>query len=514
MKIAGIANGGHDGAYAIFENGIPLIHEEDERFSRIKENPGDPFKLLLDHYDKCDELDYITTFISEWKGGPSQLWPKSYRKIKDLPAKYIQLGHHLCHASNAFYSSNFDNALIITMDGGGQDNDGNGNYVTTFTIYEGIENKISKITSLPSSFNMGSFWSNCTSKIFGLSSGLPGGNQAGTVMGMAALGKPKYIDKFHHSNTDYNSLQKLANQDEQTMFDLAASLQQYTENTIKDIIDPFIQQYNPKNICLSGGVSLNCVMAGKFIEWYPNINFYADPVPYDAGLALGGPRYVWHHILNNPRIIWEDNSTPYLGKTYSKEEIISELNKRQIEYDVVSDDDVITLLSNDTNVISVYGGRSESGRRALGNRSILADPRNPKMKDIINEKVKHRQWFRPFAPSILREEVSNWFKKDASSPYMSFVLEFKDEVRDKVPAVVHFNGTARLQTVTEKDNKWYYNFIKKFKEKTGVPILLNTSFNDREPIVETPEHAINCFLGTRIDYLYFSDYNILVKGKK
>ena len=132
---------------------------------------------------------------------------------------------------------------------------------------------------------------------------------------------------------------------------------------------------------------------------------------------------------------------------------------------------------------------------------------------IINEKVKHRQWFRPFAPSIIREEVKNWFEQDIDSPYMSFVIPFKKEVIDKVPAVVHFDGSARLQTVTENDNKWYYNFIKKFKEKTSVPIVLNTSFNDREPIVETPEHAINCFLRTDIDYLYFNEPKILLKKK-
>ena len=133
------------------------------------------------------------------------------------------------------------------------------------------------------------------------------------------------------------------------------------------------------------------------------------------------------------------------------------------------------------------------------------------MKDLINQKVKHRQWYRPFAPSILRDSVKDWFETDHQSPYMSFVFLFKQEVRDKVPAVVHFDGSARLQTVTEKDNKWYYDFLKAWEEKSGVPIILNTSFNDREPIVETPEHAINCFLKTNIDYLYFVDYKILVK---
>jgi len=217
--------------------------------------------------------------------------------------------------------------------------------------------------------------------------------------------------------------------------------------------------------------------------------------------------------MNQPRVKWNDNSPTYLGYTYHEDSIFEELekNKDKISIEKVDDDYVVDLLSKDDNVISIFGEGSESGRRALGNRSILADPRNPKMKDIINEKVKHRQWFRPFAPSALKEDVKDWFEYDINSPYMTAVIKFKKEVREKVPAVVHFDGSARLQTVTENDNKWYYGFIKKFKEKTGVPIVLNTSFNDREPIVETPEHAINCFLGTNIDYLYFRDVNILIK---
>ena len=158
----------------------------------------------------------------------------------------------------------------------------------------------------------------------------------------------------------------------------------------------------------------------------------------------------------------------------------------------------------------MFGGGSESGRRALGNRSILVDPRSQLMKDTINKRVKHRQSFRPFAPSILREEVTNWFTKDQSSPYMSFVLNFREDKKDLVPAVNHVNGTARLQTVTKNDNEWYYNFIKEWNDMTGVPILLNTSFNDREPICETPAHAIDCFLRTDIDYLYFYQLGVLV----
>jgi len=216
--------------------------------------------------------------------------------------------------------------------------------------------------------------------------------------------------------------------------------------------------------------------------------------------------------LDNPRIKWKDNFTPYLGFNHN-DRVQEDIEANDVVTQKVTDDEVIDLLY-DQKIVAVYGGGSESGRRALGNRSILADPRNPDMKDIINEKVKHRQWFRPFAPSILREEVKNWFVKDIESPYMSFVVEFKEEVKEKVPAIVHLNGTARLQTVTENDNKWYYNFIKKWQAKSGVPILLNTSFNDREPICETPQDAINCYLGTEIDYIYFYEQGLLIKRKK
>ncbi|KKK57354.1 hypothetical protein LCGC14_3055300, partial [marine sediment metagenome] len=267
-----------------------------------------------------------------------------------------------------------------------------------------------------------------------------------------------------------------------------------------------------KAVCISGGVAMNSVMMGKFYEWYPCIKrIYIPPTPYDAGCAVGAAQYLWHHIQDKPRIKWNDNYSAYGGFSYSKERIADDLLcHKNIKQSIVNDNNVINLL-DEQKIISVYGGRSETGRRALGNRSILADPRRIEMKNKINEKVKHRQWFRPFAPSILREDVKDWFIRDIDSPYMSFVVKFKDNMKDKVLAVVHKDDSARLQTVTEKDNNWYYNFIKKWKTKTGIPILLNTSFNDREPIVETPKHAIKCFLSTDIDYLYFYEYQILVE---
>ena len=207
-----------------------------------------------------------------------------------------------------------------------------------------------------------------------------------------------------------------------------------------------------KNLCLSGGVALNCVGITKIYDWFDIDEIYTPPVPYDAGLPIGAAQYIYHNELGHERIKWDDNSPTYLGETYGKDQVDAALEKYtgQIVVEECDDDRVVELL-DEQNIISVFGGGSESGRRALGNRSILADPRSPEMKDKINERVKHRQWYRPFAPSVLRDDVDEWFEIDVDSPYMTTVIKFKEDKRDKVPAVVHFDGSARLQTVTEND---------------------------------------------------------------
>ena len=403
-------------------------------------------------------------------------------------------------------------------------------FSTSFTFWKGKDLDIEPIERIPmQKLTIGSPWRIYTREIFGLSSGHPHGLAAGTVMAMAAPGdSDKYWKDFYiafiaggggPSSYTMNNCKKykpIAKRSEQDAFDVAAGIQRATEVVCKEIMTPHIEKYNPKHICMSGGVVLNSVMVGKMYDWFPNVEeIYICPVPYDGGLAIGSAQYVYHQVLRNSRIKWEDNCTAYLGTSYNKSDINGAIEncKDDVIVQKIDDESVVDLLM-EQNIISVFGGGSESGRRALGNRSILCDPRSPKMKDLINEKVKHRQWFRPFAPSILRESVSDWFEKDVESPYMTTVINWKEEAKDKVPAVVHLNGTARLQTVTKNDNKWYYNFIKKFESKTGVPIVLNTSFNDREPIVETPEHAINCFMGTDIDYLYFYEVGILISKKE
>jgi len=543
MKILGFQPG-HDVSYCILDNGVPTIHEELERFIREKEPLGDGLEMAFERLPES-ELNDMKYFVNGCprarKTYPDILAKKEpERKMKELieknGGKYFIVGHHQSHAANAFFSSNFDEALVITIDGSGTDKVNwedvekeygeTETFSTAFTFWRGKGLDIEPIKRIPmEELTIGSPWRVYTGKLFGLSSGHPHGLAAGTVMAMAAPGNPeKYWKDFYDafkaggggpSPATHRNVEKykpIVERSEQDAFDVAAGLQKATEVICREIMTPIIEQYNPKHICMSGGVVLNSVMVGKMYDWFPNVEqIYICPVPYDGGLSIGGAQFIYHQVFRNPRVKWNDNSSPYLGGTYDSEEIMEVLSDNEnLKHRFVDDLDVIDLLTKEK-IVSVFGGGSESGRRALGNRSILCDPTNPDMKDIINEKVKHRQWFRPFAPSILREEVSKWFEYDVDSPYMTTVLEWKDEVKDKVPAVVHLNGTARLQTVTENDNEWYYNFIKKFGDKTGVPILLNTSFNDREPIVETPEHAVNCYMGTDIDYLYFYDYGILVE---
>ena len=409
------------------------------------------------------------------------------------------------------------------------------------TVWYGSDISMKNIkTFRPYEINVGGVWSRITRYIFKLQNGWPLGGQEGTIMAMAALGDSEkyFADFWKMLTTDIipagmkpptqpvgptsdkdpthpylEPWAAIARRSEQDKFDLAASLQKATEKVIYQLID-FALKSAPqtKNICLSGGVVLNSVAMGKIKSWFGDRveNIYIPPVPYDGGLAIGAAQIVWHEVLGNPRITWQHNFTPYLGEVWTREHFDEVVADNKLTLEECSLERVTELLS-DGNIVSVFHGKSESGRRALGNRSILADPRNPDIKDIINEKVKHRQWFRPFAPSILEDKVSEWFTEYQESPYMQFVLNFKEDKKSLVPAVVHFDGTARLQTVRKEDSPWYYEFLQKWQETSGVPIILNTSFNDREPICEDVRHAVNCFLGTEIDYLYFPEYNLIAK---
>ena len=516
-KIVGF-HSGHDVAYCILENGIPILHEEQERITRVKMELGDGLKFFFSRCKKPDDIKYFT--FGNWgvrggKYGDEYCDKDSDSKMKKIINKnrgeFFEFGHHLCHAANAFYTSNFDKALIITVDGGGWEE---GYLQTALTIHEGINNKINRIKIFDrKEVNLGRIYNQSTRLIFRLSTGYPKGHQGGTVMAMATLGKVKYTDMFSDFGNNWRELRRISKLSEQEKFNVAASLQEYTEQTFHKFIKKYVEESGHENLCLSGGVSLNCVMLGKIKKWFPQIkNIFCDPVPYDAGVALGSARYLWHQVLDNPRIKNDvRNISPYLGITYSKRSVQNACLQfdGQIKINRANDDDVVEKVAKQK-IVSVFGGGSESGRRALGNRSIIADPRNPKMKAGVNDKVKHREWFRPLAPAILEEKVPQWFEESIPSPYMSFALKFKKDKGNKVPSVVHFDGTGRLQTVNKSLNPWFHSFITKWEARSNVPILINTSFNDREPIVETPEDALKCFLNTDIDYLYFFDYGLLV----
>lgn len=517
-KIVGF-HSGHDVSYCILENGIPIIHEELERMTRVKMGEGDGLKLFFQRSNDTNIQYFAFGNYGEGSGGRFEgdfndkiSNDEMKNIIKKNHAKYYEFGHHLSHGANAFYTSDFDKALIIAVDGSGWEE---GGILSALTIDEGIGNKINRIKIFDEEeVNIGKMYSIATEYIFGLSVREPKGSQEGTVMAMSTMGKPKYTDLFYHYRQ--RRLTAIADISEQEKFNVAASLQQYTEQTFYNCIEKYINESNHENICFSGGVSLNCVLLGKIKKWFPKIkNIFCDPIPYDAGLSLGAARYLWHHVLDNPRIKDDiRNKSPYLGKIYTKKGVEDAFNlfQNRVRLEKVYDEDVLNKICQQK-VVAVFGGGSESGRRALGNRSILADPRNPQMKNIINENVKHRQWFRPLSPSILEEKTNEWFENPLPSLYMSFALKFKEDKKDKVPAVVHFDGTGRLQTVNKDLSPWFYGFLSKWEKLSGVPILLNTSFNDNEPIVETPFDALTCFLKTQIDYLYFFDFGLLIKKR-
>ena len=539
VLVAGLWSG-HDTSCCVLENGRPVCHIELERHNREKEAFGDSIELLKSHYKDWKKID---RFVGCFPIKKLTQYEESYKSL-DRGVEFI--GHHQAHAAHAFYSSNFHEANVITIDGGGVE-DAQGSETAT-TSWNGEGNRLEPSKIIPSHHvNIGGLWTRVTRYIFRLQSGWPRGHQAGTVMAMAAFGQhpEKYVEDFRRmlrSDIMPASMKpagqtnpicipggdpvhpyldpwvKIADRSEEAKFDMAAAFQIATEEYVYELLESFLKKLpQSRNLCLCGGVALNSLMVGKIKKWFPKLeNVYVPAVPYDGGLTLGAAQYVTHHLMNIPRVSWKKNLSPYLGKKYEENDVIEAIheNKDKVEMDfTVTDGSVLDLIAAGK-IVSVFYGRAESGRRALGHRSIVADPRNPNMKDIVNEKVKHRQWFRPFAPSVLREEVKNWFKEDVDSPYMSFVANFTDYAKGRVPAVVHADGTARLQTVTSEDNGWWYDFIKQWYTKTGVPIVLNTSYNDTSPIVETPAHALDCFLNTEIDYVYFPEYKILISKKQ
>ncbi len=436
------------------------------------------------------------------------------------------LGHHLCHAANAFLSSAHERALCITLDGGGfdvLDTDPFGErsvvYGGTFRAAGGTIEPVAWRTDLA----IGAAWSRLTQSVFGLQFG-----EEGTVMAMAAYGDPARFaarldppwiwfptpslaePEAAASYASQIAQLRMALRTEQDRFDLAAALQQQTESKVYAHI---AEQLEPDDrvLCLAGGLFLNCQITGKLQSWFPQLEHVTlPPAPYDGGLSIGAAQYV-HHVLDGaPRM---PEIAPFAsGPVYDRATILRACAAAGMTPQPAGVADVAALLAAGQ-IGGLFAGPAESGRRALGHRSILADPRTMRSRERINTDIKRRATFRPLAPMVLQSQVGAWFVCPAgfTSPYMAHALHVRPEQTDRIPAVVHRDGTARVQTVDPALTPGLHALLTAWQAVSGMPVLLNTSFNENEPIVQTPDQALACFARTGLDFLYFGDESLLVK---
>ena len=594
-SILGISAFYHDSAACILIDGKIVAAAQEERFTRKKHDPGYPhhaIEFVLKYASlKLSEVDQIVFFEKPFlkferlletyvafapKGFLSfskamSLWIKEklfqksllFNKLKKHDSNYKSdknlffSEHHLSHAASAFFPSPFDEAVVLTADGVGEW------ATTTVAVGKGNSLEIKKEIHFPHS--LGLLYS-----AFTYYTGFKVNSGEYKLMGLAPYGNPIYEDKvkklvdlkedgtfrldqkyfnystgFTMTNKKFDDLFGKKSRDPKnekiTQFhmDIAASIQKVTEEIMINLAKSIQKEYGLKNLCLAGGVALNCVANGKILKEKIFDNIWVQPAAGDAGGSLGAALALWHIDQGNKREVnlKDDMKGSYLGTEFNQDEIEKELQTAGANFETFNYKELIDktaeYLSNEK-AIGWFQGRMEFGPRALGSRSILGDPRSDKMQKNLNLKVKYRESFRPFAPSVLRENLSEWFEMNVDSPYMLLVaniisnkkIEMTNEQknlfgieklnvkRSEIPAVTHVDYSARVQTVTKDTNIRYYDLISKFKEKTGCPLVVNTSFNVRgEPIVNTPTDAFNCFMGTELDYLVIGDC-ILDKSKQ
>ena len=595
--ILGISAFYHDSAAALIIDGKIISAAQEERFSRKKHDARYPYnavKFVLSHSNlKLSEIDHIVFFEKPFlkferlletylafapKGFSSfsmsmpiwlreKLFQKKFlfdklrqhdKNFKDINKIYFS-EHHYSHAASAFYPSPFKEAVILTLDGVGE-------WATT-TLAVGKENKITMLKEIHFPHSIGLLYS-----AFTYYTGFKVNSGEYKVMGLAPYGQPKYKDlilkelidlkddgsfRLNMKYFNYATGLTMTNDKFSNLFgkkprepekelltqfhmDIAASVQAVTEEIVLKLTSSISQETNIKNLCMAGGVALNCVANGKILKKNTFENIWIQPAAGDAGGSLGAALAFWHQELGNNRktvAILDDMKGSYLGPSFNENEIENTLNNLGAKYEKLDEENLINTVVDELKnekVIGWFQGRMEFGPRALGARSILADPRSEKMQKKLNLKVKFRESFRPFAPSVLREDVNDWFDLNSDSPYMLIVTDVKKNIqipmnekdkklfgidklnikRSSIPSVTHVDYSARIQTVHEETNKKYYKLLKKFKENTGCPILVNTSFNIRgEPIVCSVEDAFKCFMGTNIDILVCENY-ILFKDKQ
>ncbi len=595
-SILGISAFYHDSAAAILIDGKIIAAAQEERFTRKKHDASYPYHaidyVLKEANIELNNIDHVVfyekpflkferlleTYLAFAPRGfksfsismPIWLREKLFQKkflfdkLKNQDKKFNDINkinfseHHYSHASSAFYPSPFEEAIILTLDGVGE-------WATT-TIAEGKGNQLNMIKEIYFPHSIGLLYS-----AFTYYAGFKVNSGEYKLMGLAPYGKPKYKDLILKNLVDfkqdgsfrlnmkyfnYATGLTMTNDKFEDLFgqkprdpkelltqfhmDIASSIQAVIEEIVLKIVIAIQNETKIKNLCLAGGVALNCVANGKILKNKIFDNIWIQPASGDAGGSLGAALAFWHKELSQPRKIdsQKDNMKgSYLGPSFKEKEIEKSLENLGAKYLKCSDDELSDKIADELNnekIVGWFQGRMEFGPRALGCRSIIADPRSEKMQKNLNLKIKFRESFRPFAPSILREDVDKWFELDCDSPYMLLVANVKKEIqisetneskklfgierlnlkRSTIPAVTHVDYSARIQTVHKETNPKYYNLIKKFKDKTGCPILVNTSFNIRgEPIVCTIEDAFRCFMGTDLDILVCENF-ILLKNEQ
>ncbi len=459
---------------------------------------------------------------------------------RTLRARFHNIEHHRAHLASAFFVSPFERAAVLSIDGFGD-------FVSTMWAV-GEVNSIEVLGQIEYPHSLGVVYTATTQFL-----GFPHYGDEGKVMGLAPYGQPRFIDQFRDIvrteadgqfvlNLDYfrhasegvdmtwdggsPKIGRLFSDAFETVFgaargaessltdrdrDVAASLQMRLEEVAFHVLNHLHEKTGLTDLGLAGGVAYNSVMNGKILERTPFRRVFVQPAAGDSGTAMGVCYQIWNEVAQTGSLRAQINNLrySYSGPEFSNEEIDSELSRANVKFETLAADQLVATAARDIAdglVVGWFQGRMEFGPRALGNRSILADPRREEMKDVLNDRIKKRESFRPFAPSILEDHVGEYFDQTHPSPAMLMVYEIKPERRKQIPAVTHVDGTGRLQTVTREANSRYYDLIDQFYKLTGVPIVLNTSFNENEPIVCTPRDAIECFLKTRIDVLYLGNH--------
>jgi carbamoyltransferase len=564
MYILGINAYHADSSAAIFKDGQLIAATEEERFTRVKHWAGFPALAvsfcLREAGIKLNDVDYITIGrdpnaklskkVEYLLKNPSLIakslarftnhqkvtsLENEFKKVEDLDEKIIKskiryIEHHRSHLASAFFASPFEESAILSVDGSGD--------FTTTMIAVGKGNKMEVLDSVNFPVSVGLFYTAFTQFL-----GFPYYGDEYKVMGLAPYGEPEYVDKIksilkflpnglfswdsrffvqptkagfkYENNIPYvgnlfsnyfikvfGSPRKKGEPLTQYHKDLASSVQKVTEELLFHILVHLRKRTGQKNVCIAGGVAQNSVANGKVVSATGFEEVYIPSAGHDAGIAMGSALYLYNQLLEQPRVA--PVYSAYTGIQFTNDEIENLLSEKGIAYRKLDDEtlyDVITDKLIEPGVVGWFSGRAEFGPRALGARSILADPRNTKAKDLLNAKIKRRESFRPFAPSILKEYVSEFFTREDIVPFMEKVFPIKEEKQEQIPAVTHVDGTGRLQTVDKNISPRYYALIEKFRQKTGIPILLNTSFNENEPIVNTPQEALDCFLRTQMDML-------------